>query len=97
MDPCEENDGANVDDGNIYWPLDLLPSSCPISRILTWGYRTLVVDGKPLRVQKDVFSHARDLFVELVRLREATTSSHRPLIFIAHSTGGIIVKEVSFL
>jgi hypothetical protein len=81
-------------DAEIYWPLDLLPRSCPNARISVWGYHTLVSDGQPLRLQNDVFAHARELLLDLVDTREATNTINRPIIFIAHSTGGILVKEV---
>lgn len=81
-------------DPEVYWPLDLLPRSCPNARISVWGYHTLVSDGQPLRLQNDVFAHARELLLDLADAREATHTTNRPIIFIAHSTGGILVKEV---
>ena len=81
-------------DSELYWPLALLPVSCPSARILVWGYHTLVVDGKPLRLQNDIFAHGRDLLWDLATAREASNTNSRPIIFIAHSTGGIVVKEV---
>jgi protein SERAC1 len=77
----------------VYWPLDLLPSSCPNTRIMTWGYHTLIADKKPLRLQNDIFAHARELLRELAGARHVGGSS-RPLVFISHSTGGTLVKEV---
>jgi hypothetical protein len=82
-------------DAEVYWPLDLLPRSCPNARISVWGYHTLVADGQPLRLQNDVFAHARELLLDLADAREATNTTNRPIIFIAHSTGGILVKEVN--
>jgi protein SERAC1 len=62
--------------------------------VCTWGYHTLRVDNKPLPLQNDVFTHARELLEELAEARAASNGAARPIIFVAHSTGGIIVKEV---
>ena len=92
-------DGSRLAGGKtqaeVYWPLDLLPASCPNARILVWGHLTLVVNGKPLRLQDNVFSHAKDLLRELAGTRDDTNTAFRPIIFVAHSTGGTLVKEVS--
>ncbi|VBB81412.1 Putative protein of unknown function [Podospora comata] len=79
---------------DVFWPLDFLPQSCPIARIFTWGYHTLVVDKKPLRLQGDIFAHASEFLFELATARAAFGAQARPLVFVAHSTGGIILKEI---
>lgn len=96
LDMVDDADAPREKDAEVYWPLALLPASCPTARILVWGYHTLVVDGKPLRLQNDIFAHARDLLWELANFRDATNSTSRPIIFIAHSTGGVVVKEVGY-
>jgi hypothetical protein len=81
-------------DGNepdtIFWPGDLLPKDCPGARILTWGYDTIVIRAWEKVDKGTLFAHARDLLYTLGRQRP----ERRQLIFVAHSLGGIIVKEV---
>jgi hypothetical protein len=78
--------------GYVYWPLDLLPTDCPEARITTWGYDTVVTKGIASPTNKNnIFAHARDLLYSLHRERPL----NRQLIFVAHSLGGIVVKEVN--
>jgi protein SERAC1 len=64
----------------------------PLARILAWGYDTKVTKYTTGPVNKNsIFSHAKDLLYSLARERPIG----RHLIFIAHSLGGIVVKEVS--
>ncbi|KAK0716708.1 hypothetical protein B0T21DRAFT_65907 [Apiosordaria backusii] len=79
---------------DVYWPLDFLPQSCPNARIFTWGYHTLVVDKKPLRLQGDIFAHASEFLLDLATTRATLGTLARPIVFVAHSTGGIMVKEI---
>ncbi len=43
----------------VYWPLDLLPISCPNTRILTWGCRAQYARGRLAPAQPNVFSLRR--------------------------------------
>ncbi|KAL8308112.1 hypothetical protein RB593_006439 [Gaeumannomyces tritici] len=79
---------------SVYWPTDLLPSTIPDARIMTYGYDTHIrhkVFG-PRASQNTIYDIAGDFLVALEAERRGAT--HRPLIFIAHSLGGIVVKEM---
>jgi hypothetical protein len=59
---------------------------------MTFGYNTTVAKGYVAVNQGNVFSHARDLLYGLEAKRR--TAPDRDLVLIAHSLGGILVKEV---
>lgn len=78
-----------------FWPRDSVPTACPEARVLTWGYDTIVSRlGKGPACKGSISSHSRDLLWGLERARYDGISEGRPLIFVAHSLGGIVVKEV---
>jgi hypothetical protein len=75
----------------VFWPADLLPEDCPNSRILMYGYDTKITKYMTGATNRsNVFSHGKDLIFALARERVPD----RPLVFVAHSLGGIVVKEV---
>lgn len=79
-----------------FWPSDLLPDLCCHAGILTWGFRTRTADGMVVPGQLDIFSRGRELLSDVNDLL-ASHREHgrsREVVFVAHSTGGIIVKEV---
>ncbi|KAK4201945.1 hypothetical protein QBC40DRAFT_48381 [Triangularia verruculosa] len=84
--------GANrcQDDDGIYWPKDLLPKDCPETRIMVWGYDTVVTRGFSPVTKSDLFSHSRDLLYSIDRQRPRG----RKIVFVAHSLGGLLVKEM---
>lgn len=76
----------------LFWPGDLLPKDCPNARILTYGYDTKITKYTSGSTSKNsVFSHSKDFLFALGR----SHPKDRPLIFLAHSLGGIVVKEVT--
>lgn len=75
-----------------FWPADFLPKDIPNARILTYGYKADIVSGFFQANNKNSLSqHSRDLSVKLEREIE----NQHPIIFVAHSLGGIIIKDVS--
>ncbi|CEI67904.1 unnamed protein product [Fusarium venenatum] len=70
-----------------FWPADVLPDVCKKARIITFGYDTKVTKytSGPTNMN-NILSHGKDFWRERVQ--------ERPLIFLAHSLGGILVKEI---
>ncbi|KAK0668621.1 ankyrin repeat-containing domain protein [Cercophora samala] len=77
----------------VYWPEDLLPAQLPGARVLTFGYDTNLkhkLVGSVLN-ESTIYDMAGDFLTALEAIRRLDAS--RPLLFIAHSLGGIMVKE----
>jgi hypothetical protein len=55
---------------------------------------TLLNGDKVVLAEFDLFAHAHELLRELRDIRSSNDARQRPLIFIAHCIGGIVVKEV---
>ena len=76
----------------VYWPRDLVPVTLPNARVLTYGYDTNIRYRFDAPISKcTVYDIGMDLLVSLEAERRSEHS--RPLIFVAHSLGGIVVKE----
>ncbi|KAK3293858.1 uncharacterized protein B0H64DRAFT_417972 [Chaetomium fimeti] len=90
---ASEDGPRDATSGNedVYWPRDLLGDEghCRNARILTYGYDSKVTKGFSSTNQNDLFAHAKDLLYALQREKPA----RRPVIFVAHSLGGLLVKE----
>ncbi|EMT73423.1 Protein SERAC1 [Fusarium odoratissimum] len=78
-------------DLSVFWPADLLPQTCKKARILTFGYDTKITKfaSGPTNTNS-IFSHGKDFLFSLGR----ENVRDRPMIFVAHSLGGILVKEM---
>ncbi|KAK6533117.1 Serine active site containing protein 1 [Arthrobotrys megalospora] len=71
-----------------FWPKDLLPSLTKTARIMTYGYNSNVIaNTSGLRIRE----HADRFLDDIVDIRRACPD--RPIIFVVHSLGGILVKQ----
>jgi len=78
---------------DVYWPRDLVPSTVPRARVLTYGYDTRIRHKAGSNINKDTLCDiAWNLLVALEACRR--NDSSRPILFIVHSLGGIVVKEM---
>jgi len=76
-----------------FWLKDFLPRQVPDARIMTFGYNADAAFGQSTA---EIMDHAKSLLASLVDKREEPEETNRPLIFIAHSLGGIVVKQALF-
>jgi protein SERAC1 len=78
----------------IYWPRDLLAHDLKEARIISWGYDVDVARPFHHSSQASIFDHSENLLTDLRNLRVDTVAAVRPIIFVCHSLGGLVVKEV---
>ncbi|KAH0563421.1 hypothetical protein GP486_002011 [Trichoglossum hirsutum] len=79
--------------GDIFWPRSLLKDDVKNARVITWGYDASVANVFTYASKESIFGHADTLLSDLARLRRGIT---RPIVFICHSLGGLVVKEALF-
>lgn len=88
--PVENMNGAARE---VFWPRHLLPKVMPTARIMTWGYDVRIDSLLRGTSTASVFHHAGMLLSDLEMARRDDDATGRPIIFIAHSLGGIVVKD----
>ncbi|KAM0168180.1 hypothetical protein ACHAPF_011256 [Botrytis cinerea] len=72
------------------WIRDSLPKDIPSARVLVYGYDTSILDGNAKHSIPDL---AKEFLSSINAFRTATKTSQRPIVFVAHSLGGLLVKE----
>lgn len=96
----EEEEGDNLGQGSaqmgprpkaLYWPEDLLARECSDMRILTYGYDSKVSKFFGTVPHHNLHTLGRNMLTSVANKR--TTCPGRPLLFICHSLGGILVKQ----
>ncbi|EJT68935.1 hypothetical protein GGTG_13524 [Gaeumannomyces tritici R3-111a-1] len=74
------------------WPGTLLPQKLKNARILTYGYDAYVL-RRSVASNNRLKDHAKNLLNDLTTDRASCEARSRPLIFVAHSLGGLVCKE----
>ena len=74
----------------VFWPDILLRHELPSARVLLFAYNSSILNDAS---NAHVASHARTLCDRLKNGRLADQEIHRPLVFVAHSLGGLLVKQ----
>ena len=82
------------DNGSL-WLRDILPAHIPFARIMAFGYDSTVAFSKSVAKLDD---KALELLNRLGQKRSVSTDgSSRPIVFICHGLGGIVVKKALIL
>lgn len=80
-------------DNTLFWPSEILALHHSDIRILTYGYDSNMTMGPMTPTSKNgIFQHAHSLLRALDRIRGDCPK--RPIIFFAHSLGGLVIKQV---
>ncbi len=79
----------------IFWPAQLLPLILEEekARILVYGYDADVTSFTDGASRDKIHNHAEHLIAELAANRRIRKATERPIIFVAHSLGGLVVKR----
>ena len=75
----------------MFWLKAFIPKDFPGVRVMSYGYDAQTVFSQSVATIRD---QAIALLNAILDERSDSTARHRPIIFMAHSLGGIIVKKV---
>ncbi|OKL64272.1 hypothetical protein UA08_00936 [Talaromyces atroroseus] len=82
----------------VFWPRDLLPDVIKDANVFTWGYNADIDSLFTAASQNTVKQYAENLLADIADRLEAAEpkpTAPRFIIFVTHSLGGLIVKDVS--
>lgn len=77
----------------VLWLRDFLPKSISVARVLSFGYDASATTFHRAGCADTIQRHAHTLVANLEGDRNIEECSHRPIIFVCHGLGGIIVKK----
>ncbi|KAK0639719.1 hypothetical protein B0T16DRAFT_463363 [Cercophora newfieldiana] len=72
------------------WIRDVLPACLPTFRFLTFGYDTTLLDSKSFQTIPDLAAR----FILDMKSHGWSSPTSRPVVFLAHSLGGVLLKQV---
>ena len=78
-------------DSGVFWPQELLPAELPGARVMSFGYNADIHNNTSVA---GIRGNAKNLLHILQQKREKIGSTN-PIVFLAHSLGGLIVKQAS--
>ncbi|KAJ5726208.1 uncharacterized protein N7483_007565 [Penicillium malachiteum] len=78
------------------WLKTLLPLHLEKARIITYGYDAYIM-RKSVASSNRLIDHATNLLSDLTNDRSDCQAPSRPLIFVAHSLGGLVCKKAILL
>ncbi|KAK3314382.1 hypothetical protein B0H66DRAFT_607606 [Apodospora peruviana] len=74
----------------VFWPRDLLPKKQPHTRVLSFSFNADIWGNTSVA---GIRENARALLATLSDEREELEENERPIVFLAHSLGGLVVKQ----
>lgn len=75
------------------WLRDFLPKDIPVARVLTFGYDSSAASFYSAGCADTIQQHAHTLVASLQADRLLTGCDHRPIVFVCHGLGGVLVKK----
>ncbi|KAI0972316.1 hypothetical protein F4678DRAFT_57683 [Xylaria arbuscula] len=85
-----DNSGPTDRNETTYWPADLLPSEVPGAKIWAYGYNADAISTLFQANNKNsILQHGQDFMVKV----ERALKDELPTIIVAHSLGGLVVKD----
>jgi hypothetical protein len=75
------------------WLRDLLPENLRNYRALIWSYKADPFTAPGTRSTQSILAHANNLVADLYADRQLENAFDRPIIFVCHGFGGLLVKR----